>query len=104
MLSKAFCQPERPSCAIKVYPACINEPWSLKCLDTFKQTAKTMVENHCTQTGQSSPIGSSRVGHKIVYMAVKKGTVLVSILLLKIFFAYYCRLYIQLCICLTRFM
>ena len=34
----------------------------------------------------------------IVYMAVKKGTVLVNISLLKIFFADNCRLYISSCV------
>ena len=36
--------------------------------------------------------------HKIVYLAVKKGNILVNILLLKIFIANYCHLYIQLSI------
>ena len=40
--------------------------------------------------------------HSIVYLAVKKGNILVNILLLKIFFANYC--HIQLFVFLTRFM
>ena len=32
------------------------------------------LENHCTRTAQSSRGGCSRRVHKIVYLAVKKGT------------------------------
>ena len=44
-----------------------------------------MLENHCTQTSQSSRGGCSRQVHKIEYLAVNKGNVLVNFLLLKIF-------------------
>ena len=37
---------------------------------------KTTLENHCTQTVQSLRAGCSRQGHKIVYLAVKKGNIL----------------------------
>ena len=50
------------------------------------------LENLCTRTEQSSRVGCSWQVHKIVYMAVKMGTILVNILLLKIFFADYCHL------------
>ena len=63
-----------------------------------------MLENHCTRTTQSSCLGCSRRVHRIVYLAVEKGNILVNILLLKILIANYCQLYIELCICLTRFM
>ena len=43
------------------------------------------LENHCTQTAQSSRDGCSQRVHKIVYLAVNKGNILVNILLLKIF-------------------
>ena len=39
-----------------------------------------MLENHCTRTAQSSRVGCSRRVHRIVYLAVKKGNVLVNIL------------------------
>ena len=39
----------------------------------------TTLENHCTQTAQSSCGGCSRQVHKIVYQAVKKGIILVNI-------------------------
>ena len=48
------------------------------------------LENHCTQTAQSSCGGCSRQVHEIGYLAVKKGYILDSILLLKIFIANYC--------------
>ena len=35
------------------------------------------LENHCTRTVQSSRGGYSRRVHKIVYLSVKKGTILV---------------------------
>ena len=40
---------------------------------------------------------------KIVYLGVNKGNILVNFLLLKIFIVNYYHLYIQLCICLTKF-
>ena len=40
--------------------------------------------------------------HKIVYLAVKKGNILVNLLLMKIFIANSYHLSIQLCICLTK--
>ena len=52
----------------------------------------SMLENHCTQTAQSSHGGCSRRVHKIVYLAVKKGNILVNILLQKIFIVNYCHL------------
>ena len=45
------------------------------------------LENHSTRTAQSSCGGCSGRVHKIVYLAVKKGNILVNILLLKIFIA-----------------
>ena len=39
---------------------------------------------HCTGTAQSSRGGCSRPVHKIVYLAVKRGNILVIFLLLKI--------------------
>ena len=62
-----------------------------------------MLENHCTRTAQSSRGGCRRRVHKIVYLAVKKGHILVNILLLKIFIVNLYHLQIQLCICLTNF-
>ena len=47
------------------------------------------LENHCTRTTQSSRAGCSRRVYRIVYVAVKKGNILVNILLLEIFFANY---------------
>ena len=44
----------------------------------------TMLENHCNRTAQSSRGGCSRRGHNIVYLAVRKGNILVNSLLLKI--------------------
>ena len=38
-----------------------------------------MLENHCTRTAQSSRGGCRRRVHKIVYLAVKKGHILVII-------------------------
>ena len=49
-------------------------------------------ENHCTRTAKSSCVGYSGRVHRIVYLANKKGNILVDILLLKIFFANYCYL------------
>ena len=51
-----------------------------------------MLMTHCTRTAQSSRGGCSRRVHKIVYLAVKKGNILVNILLLKIFIANNCHL------------
>ena len=48
-----------------------------------------MLENHCT-LAQSLGGGCSLQVHKIVYLAVKKGNILVNILLLKIFITNYC--------------
>ena len=62
------------------------------------------LENLCTRTLQSSRGGCSRRVHKTVSQAVKKGNIVVNILLLKIFIANYCHLLIQLCICSTRFL
>ena len=45
------------------------------------------LENHCTRTAQSSRGGCSRRVRRIVYLAVKKGKIMVNILLLKIFFS-----------------
>ena len=47
------------------------------------------LENHCTRTAQSSGGGCSRRVHKIEYLAVIKGNILVNFLLLKIFIANY---------------
>ena len=49
--------------------------------------SKDMLENHCTRTGPSSYGGCSRRVYKIVYLAVKKGNILVIFLLLKTFIA-----------------
>ena len=46
-----------------------------------------MLENLCTGTGQLSHGGCSRGVHKIDYLAVNKGNILVNVLLLKIFIA-----------------
>ena len=53
-----------------------------------------MLENHCTQTAQSSRGGCSRRVHKIVYLAVNKGNILVNFF---IFIAEYYHLYIHVC-------
>ena len=45
-----------------------------------------------TRAAQSSRVGCSRRVHRIVYLAVKKGNILVNILLLKIYFANDCHL------------
>ena len=50
------------------------------------------LEHLCTRIAQSSRGGCSRRVHKIVYLAAKKGNILVNILLLKIFIANYCHL------------
>ena len=47
------------------------------------------LENHCTQTVQSSQVYCSQRRHKKVYPADKKGNIFVNILLLKIFFTDY---------------
>ena len=47
------------------------------------------MENHSPQIAQSSRGGCSSQLHEIVYLAVKKGNILVDILLLKIFIANY---------------
>ena len=52
----------------------------------------TTLENRCTQKVQSMCVGCSRLVHNIVYLAVKKGHILVNILRLKIFFVNYCHL------------
>ena len=71
---------------------------------THKRTRHNCtLEKHCIRTSHSLRGGCSRRVHKIVYLAVKKGNILVNILLLKIFIANYCRLLIQLCTCLTNF-
>ena len=70
----------------------------------LNDSTNTTLENHCTGTAQASRVGCSRQGHIIVFLAVKKVNILVNFLLLKVFFANYCLLYIQLCICLTIFM
>ena len=49
----------------------------------IKVTGINRLENHCTQTVQSSHVGCSRRVHRIVYIAVKKGNLFVNILLLK---------------------
>ena len=67
-------------------------------LDMFNQKSLSVLlvvftlENHCTRTAQSSRGGCSRRVHEIVYLADKKCTILVNILLLKIFIAKYCHL------------
>ena len=50
------------------------------------------LENHCTRTAKSLHGGCSGQVHKIGYLAVKKGYILVNILHLKIFIANYCHL------------
>ena len=45
--------------------------------------------NHCTRTAQSSRGGCSRRVHKIEYLVVNNGNILVNVLLLKIFIANY---------------
>ena len=55
-------------------------------------TTYTTLENHCTRTAQSPHGGCSRRVHKIVYLAIKNGHILVNILLLKIFIANNCHL------------
>ena len=49
-------------------------------------TASTvhMLEKHWTRTVQSSRVGCSRRVHRIVYVSVKKGNIMVNILLLKL--------------------
>ena len=47
------------------------------------------LENHCTQTVQSSRGGCSRQVHKKEYLAVNKGNILVNVLLLTIFITNY---------------
>ena len=76
-------------------------PWhvTLALVETQFSHASIMLENLCTRTVQSSCGGCSPQVHTIVHLAVKKGNILVNILLLKIFFTNYCHLYIQLYIC-----
>ena len=45
--------------------------------------SKNIFENHCTRITHSSCCGCSQRVHIIVYLAVKKGNILVNILLLK---------------------
>ena len=45
------------------------------------------LEDHCTRKAQSSSGGCSQRVHKIEYLAVNKGNILVIFLLLKIFIA-----------------
>ena len=56
-------------------------------LITDYQSTYTTLENHCTRTAQSSRGGCSRRMHKIEYLAVNKGNILVNVLLLKIVIA-----------------
>ena len=42
-----------------------------------KHGLSTTLENHCTRTAQSSRSGCSRRVHKIEYLAVKRGNILV---------------------------
>ena len=62
------------------------------CHGHWKFIASSTIENLCTPTAQSLPSGCSRQVHRIVDLAVKKGNILVNILLLKIFFANDCHL------------
>ena len=55
----------------------------------LRKTPTYTLENHCTRTARSSLGGCSRRVHKIVYLVVKKGNILVNFLLLKIFIANY---------------
>ena len=50
---------------------------------------KFKLENHCTQTAQSLRGGCIRQVHKIEYLAVNKGNILVNVLLLKKIIANY---------------
>ena len=47
------------------------------------------LENHCTRTAQSWRGGCSRRVHKIEYLTVNKGNILVNFLLLKKFIVNY---------------
>ena len=58
-----------------------------KCKKYKNLTYWHTLESHCTRTVQPSRGGCSRCVHKIVYLAVKKGNILVNILLLKTFIA-----------------
>ena len=53
----------------------------------FVIDGKSYVQNRCTQTAQLSRGGCSPQVHKIGYIAVKRGYILVNISLLKIFIA-----------------
>ena len=45
----------------------------------FVSIIKVSLENHCTRTVQSSRVGSSLRVNRIVYLAFKKGNILVNI-------------------------
>ena len=53
----------------------------------FLNKGKHRLENLFTRTVQSVRVGCSRRVHKITYLIVKQGNILVNILLLRIFFA-----------------
>ena len=70
-----------PRCApglevIKLLP-CSNQLSRKFILLIHVKMPTTTLENHCARTAQSSRGGCSRRVHKIVYLAVKKGNILV---------------------------
>ena len=62
----------------------------------YQRTYRIEAPEPCTRTAQSSRFGRNRRVHRILYLAVKKGNILVNILLLKILFANYCLLFLNL--------
>ena len=71
--------------------------WALVCLHddewAFAENVSRVytLNNHsdCSRTAQSLRGGCSRRVHKIVYLAVNKGNIMVNFLLLKLFIANY---------------
>ena len=57
---------------------------------TYLNSHHTTLDSHCTRAAQLLHGGCSQQVHKIVYLAVKKGFILVKILPLKIFILIYC--------------
>ena len=91
------CNKHRTEYPHKLVRACESETniWCLR-EETLSYSVSSsfelMVIEPCTPTAQSSRVGCSRRVHRIMYLAVTKGNILINILSLKIFFANYCHL------------
>ena len=70
--------------------------------NTFMSNAA--LDHHCSRTAWPSRDGCCRPGHKIPFKhtLLLKRVIFCQYLLVNIFCAYYCHLYIELCICLTK--